>query len=88
MATATILHVGKDICQGIPLMGNGGFLGSQSEDSVPAIRKAFAVAGDSFSAITFHSDIFRAVREPGRSTPAVRATSISSYQLALTRTAG
>lgn len=38
-------------------MGSGGFAVSQSEDSVPAIRKAFA-AGDSFSAITFHTDVF------------------------------
>jgi len=38
-------------------MGSGGFAVSQSEDSVRAIRKAFA-AGDSFSAITFHTDVF------------------------------
>jgi len=57
MATATILHVGRDICQRIPLMGSGGFAVSQSEDSVRAIRKVFA-AGDSYSAITFHTDVF------------------------------
>jgi hypothetical protein len=56
MAPFTILHVGNDTCQRIPVMRTASFVVLQSEDSVPAILKAF-LAGDSFSAITFDADI-------------------------------
>lgn len=56
MATATILHIGEDLCQRIPVMETAGFVVLQSEISVPAIRGAFEV-GDDFCAVVFHSDI-------------------------------
>jgi hypothetical protein len=56
MAASTILYVGDDICHRIPVMRTACHLVFQSEDSVPAIRKAFA-GGEAFSAITFNADI-------------------------------
>jgi hypothetical protein len=56
MANSTILHVGNDVCQRIPVMRTASFAVLQSEDSVPAILKAI-LGGDSFSAITFDADI-------------------------------
>src|SRR5215469_12300167 len=56
MATPTVLHAGNDICQRIPVMETASFAVFQAEDSILAIRKAFA-GGDCFSAITFHADL-------------------------------
>ena len=56
MAATTILHIGNDICQRIPVMRSVSLAVFQAEDSIPAMLKAFA-GGDSFSAITFHADI-------------------------------
>lgn len=56
MATTTILHVGDDLCQRIPVMQTAGFIVFQSECSIPAIHQAFE-REDSFSAVIFHSDI-------------------------------
>lgn len=56
MATATILHVGDDFCQRIPVLSRAGFIVVRSEDSLESIRNAFA-DGDSFSAVVFHCDV-------------------------------
>jgi hypothetical protein len=56
MATANILYVGTNICHRIPIMESAGLTVCQSEDSIPAIRNAFA-HGESFSVITFHTDV-------------------------------
>lgn len=56
MAAATILHVGEDICQRIPVMETAGFVVRQSEIAVPAIHRVFE-NGDGISAVIFHSDI-------------------------------
>jgi hypothetical protein len=56
MATATILHIGEDVCRRIPVIQTAGFAVFQSEISIPAIRTAFD-HGDTFSAVVFHSDI-------------------------------
>ena len=55
MAATTILHIGNDICQRIPVMRSVSFAVFQAEDSIPAIHSASA-GGDSFSAVTFHGD--------------------------------
>jgi hypothetical protein len=56
MATGTILHVGEDLCQRIPVMEIAGFVVLQSEISLPAIYSAFDHE-ESFSAVIFQSDI-------------------------------
>ena len=56
MAATSILHIGNDICQRIPVVRSASFAMFQAEDSIPVIRNAFA-GGDSFSAVTFHGDI-------------------------------
>ena len=56
MTTENILHVGADICRRIPVMESAGLQVFQTEDSIPAIRKAFD-RGDSFSAITFQTEV-------------------------------
>ena len=56
MATTTILHIGEDICQRIPVMETAGLVVVQSEMAVPAIRTVFN-RGDIFSAVIFHSDL-------------------------------
>lgn len=56
MWTATILHVGEDLCQRIPVLSRAGFVVLRSENSIPAIRDAFA-GGDLFAAVVFHSDL-------------------------------
>lgn len=56
MATTTILHIGEDVCQRIPVIESAGFVVLKCEIALPAIRTAFD-HGDNFSAILFHSDI-------------------------------
>ena len=56
MATATILHVGEDLCQRIPVMETAGLTVLQSETAISAIHSAFDQV-DTFSAVIFHSDI-------------------------------
>jgi hypothetical protein len=56
MAVNTILHIGEDLCQRIPVMQAAGLMVLQSEISIPAIHTAFH-RGDSFSAVIFHCDI-------------------------------
>lgn len=57
MPTATILHVGEDLCQRIPVMETAGFIVLRSETTLPAVQNAFQI-GDDFCAVVFHSDIF------------------------------
>lgn len=52
----TILHVGEDVCQRIPVMETAGFAVLKTKIALPAIHAAFD-HGDSFSAVIFHSDI-------------------------------
>lgn len=56
MTTNTILHVGEDFCQRIPVMETAGLIVLQSEMSTPAIHSVFG-RGETFSAVVFHSDI-------------------------------
>lgn len=56
MATATILHIGEDICQRIPVMKTAGFAVFESPCSIPAIHTAFDREED-YSAVVFHNDI-------------------------------
>jgi hypothetical protein len=56
MANGSILHVGSDICQRIPVLTQAGYQVLRSEDSVQAISSYFA-DGDRFSAIVFQCDL-------------------------------
>lgn len=56
MATSTILHIGEDVCQRIPVMETAGFAVFQSPCSIPAIHTAFDREED-YSAVVFHTDI-------------------------------
>lgn len=56
MAKTTILHIGEDICQRIPVMETAGLTVLQSEMAIPEIRRVFDDR-DTFSAVIFHSDI-------------------------------
>lgn len=73
MATSTVLHVGDDLCQRIPVMQTAGFIVFQSECAIPAIHHAFG-RGGGFSAVIFHSDISAppapAIRETRALSPA------------------
>jgi hypothetical protein len=62
MATTTILHVGDDICQRIPVMEQAGFVVLQSQGALPALRSILS-SGDALSAVVFHSD-FTAPPDP------------------------
>lgn len=56
MASATILHVGEDVCRRIPVMETAGFAVLQTKIALPAIHAAFD-HGDTFAAVIFHNDI-------------------------------
>lgn len=56
MTTATLLHVGDDICHRIPVMERAGLIVSRSEASMSAVQSALT-PGDEFAAITFHNDV-------------------------------
>lgn len=56
MGSATILHVGDDVCRRIPVLETAGFEVFQTKIALPAIHAAFD-HGDTFSAVIFHSDI-------------------------------
>lgn len=56
-AAATILYVGDDFCHRIPVMEMRGIHVVRSECSVGEVRRSLA-AGDGFSAVTFHNDLF------------------------------
>jgi hypothetical protein len=57
MATASILHVGDDLCHRVPIMKSAGLIVDQSECGADAVHAAL-VQNQSFSAITFHNDAF------------------------------
>jgi hypothetical protein len=61
MATTTILHIGEDLCQRIPVMEAAGFVVFQSDCFVLAVQSAFA-REEEYSAIIFHND-FAAIPE-------------------------
>ncbi len=62
MATSTILHVGNDTCQRIPVMQRAGFIVVQSPESISAIRGVL-LGQQALSAVIFHSD-YSAPAEP------------------------
>lgn len=56
LEAATILYVGDDICQRIPVMERRGFRVIRTQESPQAIGRLLATA-PGFAAITFHSDV-------------------------------
>ena len=56
MATATVLHVGDDLCHRIPVMELAGLTVLRTECSVAALEDLFA-EGKTFSGIAFHNEI-------------------------------
>lgn len=77
MASASILHVGNDVCQRIPVLTRAGFAVRRSEDSIQAIRAALT-GEDPFSAILFHCDM-----APPAETTVHEARSLSDAPLVL-----
>lgn len=56
MASASILHVGDDLCHRIAVMGLPGLTVVQTDCSPAALQRVFA-AGNTFAGIAFHNEI-------------------------------
>lgn len=56
MTTGTLLYVGDDACQRIPVMRQAGLHVTQSDGTIPAIHRVLT-SGVGFRGISFHNDI-------------------------------